>query len=53
MLTLLFGMAGRPTMISYIIVSFLIGLFVGAFIGLAVASLCMAAGDADERAGYK
>ena len=40
-------------MISYIIVAFLIGVFVGAFIGLAVASLCVAAGDADERLGYK
>ena len=40
-------------MISYIVIAFLIGMFVGAFIGLAVASLCLAAGDADERAGYK
>ncbi len=39
-------------MISYIIVSFLIGGFVGASIGLAVASLCLAA-DADRRLGYK
>ena len=40
-------------MISYIIVSFLIRVFVGAFIGLVVVSLCRAAGDADERLGYK
>ena len=40
-------------MISYIVIAFLIGGFVGAIIGMLVASLCMAAGDADERAGYK
>ena len=40
-------------MISYIVIAFLIGVFAGAFIGLAVASLCRAAGDADERLGYK
>ena len=40
-------------MISYIVIAFLIGGFVGAGIGLVVASLCFAAGDADERAGYK
>ena len=40
-------------MISYIVIAFIIGMFVGAFIGLVVVSLCLAAGEADERAGYK
>jgi hypothetical protein len=40
-------------MISYIIVSFLIGAFVGAFVACCVLSLCQVAGDADERLGYK
>ncbi len=40
-------------MISYIVIAFLIGGFVGAFIGLMAASLCSAAADADRRLGYK
>jgi hypothetical protein len=40
-------------MISYIILAFIAGAFIGAAIATVMLGLCMAAGDADERLGYK
>ena len=34
-------------------IGFIIGVFVGANVGILVIALCKSAGDADERAGYK
>ena len=40
-------------MISYLIIGLLIGGFIGAAFGIFIASLCRAAGEADEELGYK